>query len=239
MKRLVKLMLSFGIVVSLVLLYFIIRNPDRLKTNARNIRLMQWIRDPEATQKHKDWMVTGGERCGDAPFIVPTDGYIGYLWDDSFRPGHRHQGIDIFCGTSPGVTPVVAAYDGYLTRELDWVSSLIIRIPEDPLQSGRQIWTYYTHMADSAGNSFIVPEFPPGTSEVFVKAGTVLGYQGNYSGNPGNPTGLHLHFSIVLDDGSGSFKNELEIRNTVDPSPYFQLNLNAVNNKDEIPVCHY
>ena len=47
---------------------------------------------------------------------MPTDGFIGYLWDDSFRPGHRHQGIDIFGGGQPGDTPVYAAADGYLTR---------------------------------------------------------------------------------------------------------------------------
>ncbi len=135
------------------------------------------------------------------------------------------------------MTPVVAAYSGYLSRLPDWKSSLIIRLPEDPLQPGRQIWTYYTHMADADGGSYISPEYPPGTSEVYVEAGTPLGYQGNYSGDPDNPTGVHLHFSIVLDDGLGSFRNELEMRNTLDPSPYFQLPLNAELNRGEIPVC--
>ena len=54
-----------------------------------------------------------------------------------------------------------------------------------------------------------------------MSAGTFLGYQGNFSGTPGNPTGVHLHFSIVMDDGEGGFLNELKIRNTLDPSPYF------------------
>jgi murein DD-endopeptidase MepM/ murein hydrolase activator NlpD len=92
-------------------------------------------------------------------------------------------------------------------------------------------------MADKEGNSFISPAFPPGTQEVFVEAGTFLGNQGNYSGNPGNPTGVHLHFSIVKDDGRGNFLNELEIRNTYDPSPYLGLPLNAAENQDTIPVC--
>jgi hypothetical protein len=114
---------------------------------------------------------------------------------------------------------------------------VIIRIPSDPFNPGRQIWTYYTHMADSDGNSFIAPAFPPGTSEVFVETGTLLGHQGNYSGNPLNPTGVHLHFSIVEDDGQGSFKNELEFRNTIDPSLYFGMSLNAEENPDQIPTC--
>ena len=114
---------------------------------------------------------------------------------------------------------------------------MIIRIPSDPLDPGHQIWTYYTHMADESGNSYIVDQFPPGSNEVFIEAGTLLGYQGNYSGSPGNPTGIHLHFSIVKDDSQGGFLNELEFRNTIDPSPYFNLDLNGKMNQDIIPIC--
>ena len=178
-----------------------------------------------------------GERCGNAPFVFPTQGFVGFLWGDSFRPGHLHQGIDIFGGKPAGETPVYAANDGYLSRLPDWKSSLIIRIPVDPFMPSRQIWTYYTHLADQKGNSYISPEFPPGTIEIPISAGTFLGYQGDYSGDPDNPTGVHLHFSIVLDDGKGRFLNELEFANTLDPSAYFQLNLNARNNLDEIPLC--
>jgi murein DD-endopeptidase MepM/ murein hydrolase activator NlpD len=200
----------------------------------RVARLRQWFNDPAA---HRDWAVSAMARCREAPFVFPTSGYIGFIWGDSFRVGHRHQGLDIFGGGTVGVTPVVAAYPGYLSRLPDWKSSLIIRIPEDPLQPDRQIWTYYTHMADANGASYISPDFPPGTSEVYVEAGTLLGYQGNFSGDPDNPTGIHLHFSVVLDDGQGSFRNELEIHNTLDPSPYFALPLNAASNQGEIPVC--
>jgi peptidoglycan LD-endopeptidase LytH len=178
-----------------------------------------------------------GSRCGSAPFSFPTDGMIGYLWDDSFRPGHRHQGIDIFAGTEPGVTPVRVAYSGYLTRLPDWKSSLIIRVSSDPLEPGRQIWVYYTHMAAADGASYISADFPPGTSDLYVEAGALLGYQGDYSGDPNNPVGVHLHLSIVRDDGRGRFANELDINNTYDPSPYFGLALNANLNHDRIPVC--
>jgi len=65
-----------------------------------------------------------------------------------------------------------------------------------------------------------------------------LGLQGNYSGDPSNPVGVHLHFSIVEDDGSGSFKNELDIDNTLDPSPYLGLPLNAYENRDQVPQCN-
>lgn len=200
----------------------------------RSLLLMDWLRDPTA---YPQWSMQAGRHCGDGPFQMPTSGYIGYLWDDSFKMGHRHQGIDIFGGSDPGVTPVFAAYPGYLSRRMDWKSSVIIRIPEDPLQPGRQIWTYYTHMAGPNGDSYIAPEFPPGTREVFVETGTLLGYQGNYSGEPGNPVGVHLHFSIVLDNGLGGYLNELEINNTLDPSPYFGMPLNAQTNPGQALAC--
>jgi peptidoglycan LD-endopeptidase LytH len=200
----------------------------------RSERVLSWLRD---SGSHADWAIHAGEQCAGAPFQMPTDGFVGFIWGDSFRVGHRHQGIDIFGGAEPGITPVYAAYSGYLTRQADWKSSLIIRVPEDPLQPGRQVWTYYTHMASPDGESYIAADFPPGTQEAPVEAGTLLGYQGNYSGTPGNPVGVHLHFSIVLDNGQGQYLNELEIDNTLDPSPYLGLPLNAYENQEQIPVC--
>ena len=232
MKRLLILLASGALVAGIVAVYFLWFNPARVSPRTRD--LLAWLRNPAA---HPDWRIEANQQCGDAPFNTPTSGYIGFLWDDSFRPGHRHQGIDIFAGTEAGVTPVYAVYDGYLTRESDWISSVIIRIPSDPLHPGQQIWTYYTHMADQDGNSYISAQFPAGTSEVFVKAGTFLGFVGNYSGTPGSPTGVHLHFSIVLENDEGGFRNELEIRNTLDPSPYLGLNLNASQNRGVIPAC--
>jgi len=231
-----KLVLLGGILVFLFVLiagfyYFVIR----ADTGSRSANVMEWIKHP---LDHPDWSIRAKERCPEAVFSMPTSGFIGFLWDDSFRPGHRHSGLDIFSGTEPGTTPVFAAMDGYLTRESDWISTIIIRIPQDPLNPERQIWTYYTHMADKDGRSFIEPSFPPGTTEVFVESGTLIGYQGNFSGTAGSPTGNHLHFSIVKDDGSGKYLNELEIENTIDPSPYFQISLNAKNQPAKIPVCN-
>lgn len=211
--------------------FFLSARPGGLE---RTRRVIAWLNDASA---HPEWAMQAGQRCGEAPFIFPTDGFAGFLWDDSFRVGHRHQGIDIFGGGPVNVTRVIAAYPGYLTRQPDWKSTVIVRIPDDPLQPGRQIWTYYTHMADAEGNSFVSAQFPPGTSEVYVEAGTLLGYQGNYSGDPNNPSGVHLHFSVVLDDGSGKYLNELKIENTLDPSPYFGLALNAQQASDGITIC--
>jgi murein DD-endopeptidase MepM/ murein hydrolase activator NlpD len=201
---------------------------------ARLARLQAYRADPAA---HAPWAMRAGERCGAAPFLFPTDGLIGFVWGDSFQLGHRHQGVDIFGPGELGQTPVLAAADGYLSRLPAWHSAVIVRVPHDPLQPGRQIWIYYTHMADAQGRSFIDAAFPPGTTERRVLAGTRLGYQGNYSADPLNPVGIHLHISIVLDDGAGRFRNELEIANTLDPSPYFGLELNADRLGDALAVC--
>lgn len=227
-NRIVLIIFLVALGTAFAYLYFTAR-----QTGQRAIQVYGWFQDPSS---RPELMMEAGVRCGDAPFIFPTHGLTGFIWDDFFN-NKRHQGVDIFAGTDVGITPVIAAYPGYLTRLGDWKSSVIMRVPNDPLSPGRQIWVYYTHMADSYGNSFVAAEFPPGVSEVFVEAGTFLGYQGNYSGDPNNPTGVHLHISIVKDDGFGNFKNELDIDNTYDPSPYFGLPLNANENPNTIPVC--
>jgi murein DD-endopeptidase MepM/ murein hydrolase activator NlpD len=203
-------------------------------SSGRVLRLRQYLSNPA---DYTEWQIRAGGRCGGAPFLLPTDGYIGFVWGDSFRPGQLHQGLDIFGPTGLGQTPVVAAYDGYLTRLPDWRSAVILRVPDDPFQPGRQIWTYYTHMADAQGRSFIDAAFPPGTSEQLVRAGTLLGHQGNYSADPGNPTGMHLHFSIVRDDGTGRFRNELVFANTIDPTPYLGIEVNADRLGGDVAVC--
>ncbi|MBE2223884.1 MAG: hypothetical protein IAF02_20255 [Anaerolineae bacterium] len=199
----------------------------RYINDPRSQAFMQW-----ATSSNVDrssLITVQREACPGAPFILPSDGFIGLLYNDPRGPyssRNPHQGIDIFSNTEPGLTPVYAAYDGYLTREETWKSSLILRVPDDPLRPGEQIWLYHTHMADSDGNDFIEEAFPPGTQEFFVEQGTLLGYTGDYNGNSARDVWVHLHFSIVKDDGNGRYQNELEFSNTLDPTPYLGLPVN-------------
>jgi peptidoglycan LD-endopeptidase LytH len=179
---------------------------------------------------------TGLAQCVAAPFVMPTEGWVGILYGDSILGTADHSGLDIFGLKGNDVTPVYAAYDGYVTRLPEWVSAVIIRHPNDPLFPGRQIWTYYTHMGDRSGHSYVIDQIPPGTVELPVKQGTLLGYQGNYSGQSWRPIDTHLHFSIVLDDGQGKFLNETDIANTIDPSPYLGMRLSA-GCADRPPLC--
>ncbi len=225
--------LFFSILVVIVVIAAVYTLRILHPSSVRAARVFAWIKDPAS---QPGLTIEAGTRCGNAPFLFPTSGVAGYLWDESFQIGHRHQGVDIFAATHIDVTPVIAAYPGYLTRLPDWKSSVIIRVPSDPLEPGRQIWIYYTHMADANGSSFVSPDFPPGTSERPVEAGTLLGRQGNYSGDPNNPVGVHLHISIVKDN-AGQFMNELDVHNTYDPSPYFGLPLNGDKNPEQVPEC--
>jgi peptidoglycan LD-endopeptidase LytH len=199
-----------------------------------NVYIRRWLREPSTRPGLATDQV---EPCPGAPFLLPSTGFIGLLWADTARPYHvlrRHSGIDIFGDGGPGEVPVVAAYDGYLTRRDDWLASVIIR-HHDPLRPGEIIWTYYTHLANSRSlESYIVEDFPPGTEEVYVERGTLLGYQGDYNGS-GVPIATHLHFSIVRSEEDGSFRNEAVLGNTLDPSPYLGLPL-RLGDRPERPI---
>jgi murein DD-endopeptidase MepM/ murein hydrolase activator NlpD len=200
-----------------------------------NDYIQRWFDDPA---RRADLITVQRVPCPGAPFLLPSDGLIGLLWKDAAAPYNvlrRHSGLDIFGDGTPGTVPVYAAYDGYLTRRPDWKASVIIR-HADPLQPGRTIWTYYTHMAARDGDeSFVAEAFPPGISDVWVTQGTLLGYQGEYSGDGLFPVGLHVHFSIVKSDPDGSFKNEARPGNTLDPSPYLGMDVN-IESKPPRPI---
>lgn len=193
----------------------------------RITRIGTWFDNPAA---YEDWLVIGGERCPGAPMIFPSSGYIGVGWGDGAPPMYQHTGYDIFSPDgADNVTPIYATYDGYLTRESNWRSAVIIQHPEfddlPEITNGEPIWTYYTHMASRDGTtSYISDEFPPGTYGKFVEAGTLLGYQGTWSGDPSNTRmGLHLHLSIVKSNPDGSYMNETIIENTYDPAPFLGI----------------
>jgi hypothetical protein len=199
-------------------------------------RLIQFVRFRQDPASVEFTVVEELDQCPAAPFVVPTTGWIGVTYGDSILGTQSHSGLDIFTQEGNGVTPVYAAYDGYVTRLPEWTSAVIIRHPEDPLQPDRQIWTYYTHMADAAGNSYIVEQIPRGTFDLPVEQGALLGYQGDFNSLSPRQISTHLHFSIVQDDGQGQFLNETDLTNTLDPSPYLGMRLNS-RCADRPPIC--
>lgn len=199
-----------------------------------NEALLRWFYEPSARAALS---TSFAAPCPGYPFLTPSAGLVGGLpWNAAYAPYNilqPHPGIDIFGDGPEGTVPVYAAYDGLLTREEDWVATVIIR-HDDPLQPGRVIWTYYTHMASVDGRrSYIVDRFPPGVTALPVRQGELLGYQGSYNGGPGaQPIGMHLHFSIVRSDALGHYLSEAVFANTLDPTPYLGLKLNDPSSGD-------
>jgi murein DD-endopeptidase MepM/ murein hydrolase activator NlpD len=226
------LVIGLVVVFAAVLLF---RRLDPLNTSQSNNLIAEYLYNPE---RRAPLMNAALEQCPNAPFALPSSGLIGLMYADTARPystTRQHTGIDIFGNGDVGTVPIYAAYDGWLTRLPDWKSSVIIR-HDDPLQAGRTIWTYYTHMASEDGNtSYIVPQFPADTREMPVKKGTLLGFQGLYAGT-GGAIAMHLHFSVVLADSAGSFLNEAELGNTLDPSPYFGMKMRLADDTGERPL---
>ena len=216
-----------GILAAVILVYrWLLPRYSESRSNSNPI-IERWFTDLASRPALTTTM--NRATCPGAPFSLPSDGLIGLLWDDPAGPYtilNPHTGMDVFGDGEPGTVPVYAAYDGLLTRRGDWLSSVIIK-HDDPVQPGRVIWSYYTHMAARDGSrSFIVSAFPPGVMDVPVKRGDVLGYQGEYAGVGRPPIGMHVHFSLVTSEPDGAFKNEAIIENTLDPSPYFGMTLN-------------
>jgi hypothetical protein len=230
--------ISLAVLIVVIILVAVIALVLQLRDSQSKF-ILQWMGGDSLTREKL--MTVQRNACPGAPFVLPADGFIGLLYEDHRGPYSRkrpHQGIDIFSADrdTPGLVPVYAAYDGYVTREADWRSSLIQRIPEDPLNPGQQIWLYYTHMADRAGADFIIKEIPPDTQELFVEQGTLLGYTGNYNGSSARGIWVHLHFSIIKDDGAGKYTNELDFKNSLDPSPYLGMNVNY-GCAEGLPMC--
>ncbi len=121
-------------------------------------------------------------------FVFPVGQPHSYVdtWHAPRSGGRLHQGTDIF---APFNTPLYACVDGVIFQ---WE-------PVDDDLGGISLWIrgndgheyYYAHLSG----------FPPGiTNGVKVKAGQIIGYNGN-TGNA-RTTPPHLHFQIHPNGGS-------------------------------------
>jgi len=141
------------------------------------------------------------EACPDAPWRLPTRGDLG-MWWSTYQLGFMGEGYE-------NTVPVYAVADGLLLRRLGWDSAVAIQ-HDDPVRPGEKVWSFYGDMAGGeAGESFVAPDFAPGSEGVPVKAGQLLGYQGTWGGGPGRTMWTHLHFAVVPALEDGSFPNEI------------------------------
>ncbi len=139
--------------------------------------------------------------CPGAPWPFPSSAALGLRW---YNKTLSLMGI----GYDNSV-PVYAVADGRLMRRADWPDAVAI-LHDDPLNPGQQVWAFYGGMASRDGQvSYVSAAFPPGSADVPVKAGALLGYQGSYRYD-----WTHLHFAVLPPLADGSFPAALVWRET-------------------------
>ncbi len=156
--------------------------------------------------------------CPSAPWRLPTSGAFGVQW--------RENGLNIFGWGNKKTVPVYAVADGVLIHPSGWEGAVVIQ-HDDPLNPGDQVWTIYADMLSASGHeSYILDDFPPGSIEMLVSAGQLLGYQGEWSGRPYWAMPAHLRFAVVNEIPSSIMMNDEVFKNAVDPTPYLGISPN-------------
>ncbi|MBN2394026.1 MAG: glycosyltransferase family 39 protein [Anaerolineae bacterium] len=139
--------------------------------------------------------------CPGAAWPFPTSGALGLRW---YNKTTSLMGV----GYDNSV-PIYAVADGRLMRRTDWPDAVAI-LHDDPLEPGQQVWAFYGGMASRDGQvSYVNAAFPPGTTDIPVKAGELLGYQGSY-----RYAWTHVHFAVVPPLPDGTFPAALVWRET-------------------------
>ncbi|MGC9395185.1 MAG: ArnT family glycosyltransferase [Anaerolineae bacterium] len=139
--------------------------------------------------------------CPGAAWPFPTSGALGLRW--------YNKTISLMGVGYDNTVPVYAVADGLLMRRADWPDAVAI-LHDDPLEPGQQVWAFYGGMASrDGGESYVSAAFPPGSTDISVKAGELLGYQGSF-----HYDWMHLHFAVVPTLQDGTFPAALVWRDT-------------------------
>lgn len=139
--------------------------------------------------------------CPGAPWPFPTSGALGTWW---FNKTLSLMGVGY-----DNTIPVYAVADGRLMRRAEWPDAVAI-LHDDPLEPDRQVWAFYGGMASADGQtSYVSTAFPPGSTDIRVEAGELLGYQGSY-----RSSWVYLHFAVVPPLVDGTFPAALVWRDT-------------------------
>jgi len=164
--------------------------------------------------------------CPDAPWRLPTGSNMGMWWLNK-RLFFMGEGFE-------SDVPVYAVADGLLTRRPEWHGAVAIQ-HDDPLRLGEKVWSFYGGMASGWEDESFV-QFQPGSEEVSVTQGQLLGYQGRRVEGTEQNIWVHLQFAVVPAEDDGSFpvvmmerlmKGEslpkgMAMEFPLDPSPYLR-----------------
>src|SRR5688572_32226874 len=70
-----------GLLLIVILVYLGIQTYSQQQTNSSTV-IQQWFREPASRPN----LITRRKQCSGAPFILPSDGFIGLLWADPAGP---------------------------------------------------------------------------------------------------------------------------------------------------------
>jgi hypothetical protein len=203
--------------------------PQMLTAITKSYMLVDILAENKIYEPFKPAVTTSIDICPEAPWRLPSDGSLGIQWSDG--------SMDFFGRGTEGSIPVYAIADGLLTRLPGWADVVVI-LHEDPLRPGKKAWSFYGGMADPNGtHSYVAEDFPEGITNIPVKSGQVLGYQGSWSGIPLWPKWVHSSLAVVDASGLNAFPNEVTAENTLDLVPYLGLNIDNRNENIQSLKC--
>jgi peptidoglycan LD-endopeptidase LytH len=191
--------------------------PEMLSAIGLSYRLVDVVAENKIYKALQRNVSTSISACPGAVWRLPSNHSLGVQW--------REGGLDFLGQGNKGKVPVYAVADGLLTRPTGWVDAVAIS-HEDPLHPGDQVWSYYSGMAAANGtDSHVAEDFPLGVTNIPVKAGQLLGYQGTWSGKPFWPRWMHLHFAVIRAHDQHNVPGELMSEDILDPTPYLNMEL--------------
>jgi hypothetical protein len=204
--------------------------PQMLDAITQSYRLVDIVAENKVYKAFGATANNSIDACSGAIWRLPTDASLGIEWTKS--------GIDFFGYGKEGSIPVYAVADGLLTRLPGWVDAIAI-LHDDPLNPAKKVWSYYSGMADDNGTeSYVLADFPAGITNIPVKSGQVLGYQGSWSGVPLWRKWVHTSFAVVdASGGQNSFPEEISAQITLDPVSYLGLNIDTGNKNLQALKC--
>ena len=195
--------------------------PEMLSAINKSYRLVDIIAENRVYTSFEPAVTTRIEACPAAKWRLPSDASLGLEWSE--------KTLDFFGHGKEDSIAVYAVADGLLTRKPDWVDAVAI-LHEDPSDPTNKVWAIYSGMAAANGtDSYIVADFPPGVTDIPVKSGQLLGYQGTWSGTPQWPSWMHT-FLVVFDTvRNDALPAAIPPGGQLDPAPFMGLSVDRDN----------
>lgn len=202
---------------------------EMLDAIARSYRLADIVAENKVYKPFQPAPITRLDTCPGVQWRLPSDGSLGIAW--------MKDGLDFFGRGKQGSIPVFAVADGMLTRLPGWVDVVAV-LHEDPLRPGKKVWAMYGGMAAANGaDSFVADDFPEGTTDLPVKSGQLLGYQGSWSETPQWPKWVHMSFAVTDGMAQESLPEDLPAEDTLDPAQYLGLIVESGNESPQPLKC--